>query len=94
MRVRNEYHPNFLGPFTQGPRGARFVYVNSGTLAGQANTKWTRRAKVPLSGITWAMIKRAKGAILEARIDGVGRDGGPACGTVPLLDGGWRIARD
>ncbi len=27
--------PNFLGPFAQGPPSARFVYVNSGTYAGQ-----------------------------------------------------------
>ncbi|MEK6371421.1 MAG: DUF5990 family protein [Acidobacteriota bacterium] len=66
--------------------------MNSGTYAGQADTPWSRRAKVPLAGITWALIKRAKGAPLEARINGTGSDGGPACGTVPLLDGGWKIA--
>jgi hypothetical protein len=26
---------NFLGEFAQGPREDRFVYINSGTLAGQ-----------------------------------------------------------
>lgn len=92
VRVRDEAQPNFLGPFAQGPRGARFVYVNSGTYAGQADTPWSRRAKVPLAGITWALIKRAKGAPLEAWINGTGSDGGPTCGTVPLLDGGWKIA--
>jgi hypothetical protein len=35
--------PNFLGPFVQGPPAGRFVYVNSGTLAGQADSCWTRR---------------------------------------------------
>ncbi|MEK6371422.1 MAG: DUF5990 family protein [Acidobacteriota bacterium] len=25
VRVRDEAQPNFLGPFAQGPRGARFV---------------------------------------------------------------------
>lgn len=94
VRVRDEGQPNFLGPFAQGPRAARFVYVNSGTSAGQADSPWTRRAKVPLSGITAALIKRSKGAVLEARIAGTSKDGGPACATVPLLDGGWRIARD
>jgi hypothetical protein len=92
VRVRADVQPNFLGPFAQGPRGARFVYINSGTSAGQANTPWSRRAKVPLAGITWPLIRRAKGQLLEARIAGTGSDGGPACATVPLLGDGWQIA--
>src|SRR5438067_2105515 len=50
--------PRFLGPFTQGPPDARFVYVCSGTLAGQPDSCWTRRAKVPLTGITWPLVQR------------------------------------
>jgi hypothetical protein len=83
--------PNFLGPFAQGPVGGRFVYVNSGTMGGDMDADWQRRAKVPLSGITWTMIK--KGLIIEARIAGTARDGGPACATVPLLGGGWTVAQ-
>ena len=30
--------PNFLGPFAQGPTHERFVYLDIGTCAGQANT--------------------------------------------------------
>jgi hypothetical protein len=85
--------PNFLGPFAQGPVGGRFVYVNSGTMAGESDAGWTRRAKVPLGGITWALIRKADGAFIEARIGGTARDGGPACATVPLLDGGWKVAQ-
>lgn len=84
--------PNFLGPFAQGPRGGRFVYVNSGKRAGQKDTLWDRRAKVPLGGISWSDVKsaQAKRALVEVRIQGVGRDGGPACGSVPLV-GKWRV---
>jgi len=88
--------PNFLGPFTQGPREARFVYVNSGTLAGEAGSRWNRRAKVPLSGISWERIEETlamPGAVLEGRIQGTSRDGGPVCASIPLLDGGWRVIR-
>jgi hypothetical protein len=88
--------PNFLGPFAQGPPAGRFVYVNSGTSAGEAGSRWTRRAKIPLSAITWPMIEEVLAApdrILEACIAGTARDGGPACATVPLLEGGWRVAR-
>lgn len=83
--------PNFLGPFAQGPAGGRFVYVNSGAMAGEPGSTWQRRAKVPLGGITWSMIKKA--SVIEARIEGTARDGGPACATVPLLGGGWNVVQ-
>lgn len=87
--------PRLLGSFVQGPPAGRFVYVNSGTLAGQADSCWTRRAKVFLTGISWPLIKELTSkpdAVLEARVWGVAKDGGPACAKVPLLDGGWKVA--
>ncbi|RPI76118.1 MAG: hypothetical protein EHM42_15025, partial [Planctomycetaceae bacterium] len=30
--------PDFLGPFVQGPKGGRFIYIDIGACAGQANT--------------------------------------------------------
>ena len=81
------------GECAQGPAAARFVYVNSGTYAGDAGSCWSRRAKVPLAGIAPALVQSAlarSDAILEARIAGTGRDGGPACASVPLLSG-WSI---
>jgi hypothetical protein len=89
--------PRFSGEFVQGPAGGKFVYVNSGTLAGQAGSCWTRRAKVGLQTLSWATLDRAlaaEGRLLQARIAGVSGDGGPACASVPLLDGGWTIVRD
>lgn len=73
------------GKFAMGPPAVRFLYVNSGTSAGQFNTAITRRAKLPLLNLPDA-------PVLEAEINGRGKDGGPACGTVPLLHGGWRPA--
>lgn len=83
--------PRLLGRFAQGPPAARFVYVCSGTSAGDIASAWTRRAKIPLAGITNELIARARGARLEARISGTAKDGGPACATVPLLGGGWLV---
>ncbi len=80
--------PRILGRAVQGPPTARFVYLCSGTLAGDVTSCWTRRAKVPLQGITEALI--AKGRPLEARFEGTAGDGGPACGSVPLLGRGWK----
>lgn len=88
--------PNFLGPFAQGKPDDRFVYVNSGKRAGQADSCWDRRAKVKLGTITREMVDAAlrdPRAVLEARFEGAGRDGSPSCATVPLLDGGWRLVR-
>ncbi len=80
--------PRLLGKCTQGPPDARFVYLTSGRSAGQFGSPWTRRAKVPLTGITAELIAAAMaqpGARLETSIRGTGKDGGPSCATVRLL---------
>jgi len=85
--------PRLLGPFAQGPPASRFVYVNSGKHAGQVESCWDRRAKVPLTAVNASLIRQAaarSGAVIEAQIAGTGSDGGPACATVPLLSG-WRV---
>jgi hypothetical protein len=88
--------PNLLGPFTHGRPHDRFLYVNSGTYAGQADSCWSRRAKVRLGGIHRALAERAlrdADTVLQARLEGTGTDGGPVCAGVTLLDGGWRAVR-
>lgn len=86
--------PNFRGKSVQGPPADRFIYINAGTYAGQANSCWSRRAKVSLAGITWELIEQVlseSNSVLEARIAATARDGGPAYATVRLLEGGWRV---
>ena len=75
------------GPFVQGPRQQRFVYIDIGTAAGQHDSSWSRRLKIPLEGIPTKFL--AKGGILECRVPGTGRDGGPNCATVKDFDG-WK----
>jgi hypothetical protein len=85
---------NVLGGFSQGPPAARFVYVNSGTYAGDQTSSWGRRAKVPLSGISPQLLRELEatpGSVLETHIAGKAKDGGPACATVPLLGDGWAV---
>jgi Family of unknown function (DUF5990) len=82
--------PNFLGPFVQGPPGDRFVYIDIGTFAGQTDSCWSRRLKVPLSAISWDMIEEP--GLLEARVPGTGSDGGPSCATVKSF-AGWKLKR-
>jgi len=85
--------PNFLSSFAQGPANSRFIYLDIGTFAGQTNTPWSRRLKIPLAGITWPMIEQASAAsvIIETRVPGTGRDGGPTCGTVKRFSG-WVLS--
>jgi hypothetical protein len=80
------------GPTVQGSGDARFVYINSGQRAGQKDTCWDRRAKVMLTTLSAKQLRAAtdKGGVLETEIDGIGKDGGPCCATVPLV-GGWRV---
>ncbi|WP_066805770.1 DUF5990 family protein [Sphingomonas asaccharolytica] len=86
--------PRLLGPFVQGPPTARFVYINVGASAGQIGSPWQRRVKVPLGAIGWQAIEAlAPGERLTAHIASRGRDGTPACATVPILPPGWMPRR-
>jgi hypothetical protein len=77
------------GPFVQGPPRQRFVYIDIGTYAGQNDSCWGRRLKVPLDKIPPKSI--AAGGVLECRVAGTGRDGGPSCATVRDFEG-WKSA--
>ena len=86
--------PNVVGPYAQGKPDDRFLYLNSGTMAGQEDSCWTRRAKIKTGGIHWKLIEQTlatPGAVLEVLIDGRAKDGGPCCATVPLVNGGWKV---
>jgi hypothetical protein len=85
----------FSGDFVQGTPARRFIYVDVGTYAGQRNTPWSRRMIVLLNGISRQQIHNAlkPGHRLSARIQGTGKDGGPSCATVPLIDG-WQVIKD
>ena len=84
--------PVLLGPFVHGPPQERFVYLDIGTYAGQTNTPWGRRLKVPLRDITWDMVKQASRAehLLETRVPGTAKDGSPTCATVKPF-AGWKV---
>jgi hypothetical protein len=87
--------PNFVGPFAQGPSDGRFLYLDVGTYAGQKDTPWSRRIKIPLGDITWTLVRKATakaGLALVAKIPGKGKDGSPSCATVRPLEN-WEVVR-
>lgn len=92
---RADGSPNFGGSIAQGPPTGRFIYVDIGKSAGQFDSCWQRRIKIPLDGITWEMIdsvlEKSK-RLLQATIPGTGKDGGPSCATVKPIDG-WKVVK-
>jgi hypothetical protein len=77
----------------QGRPGERFVYVNSGTLAHQPMSCWTRRAKIfldPIADLVAASPSSATFSMAEARIPGRVRNGGPVCARTEVF-GTWRL---
>ena len=93
--------PNFLGPFVHGNAAERFLYLSwrpKSWRHGPAETSptvWQRRMKIHLRSITWEQVNEAveTGGVLEARMEGTGRDGGPACASVPLVGAGWTVKK-
>lgn len=82
---------NFLGEYAQGTPADRFVYINSGTLAGQADSGWTRRAKLKLAAIPQQFVESALSCgLIEARVLGTMADGGPICASVKPQAVAWR----
>jgi len=95
VKLAKDGSPNFLGPFVQGPPSQRFVYINIGQSAGQYNSAWNRRLKVPLTGIALETINELATndqLLLQATVPGTGKDNGPNCATVKPF-AGWHIAK-
>jgi Family of unknown function (DUF5990) len=85
--------PDFTGPYVQGPLNERFIYIDIGTCAGQIDSVWTRRLKIPLRDISFETIKLLltdSSFILETKVPGTGKDGGPNCATVKPFSG-WHL---
>lgn len=90
--VRVEPGPRFLGPFVrrEGPE-RRFVYIAVGGQAGDHASPWSRRVKLDIHDLPGAFLQKAiAGDILEARLPGRAKDGGPSCATLKPV-GGWRV---
>jgi hypothetical protein len=82
--------PDFKGPFVQGPVGGRFIYLDIGSYAG-AESYWSGRLKIPLTGISWATIAAAGSEhALHTTVPGTRKNGMPACATVKPFEG-WKV---
>lgn len=86
LTIEREADGRVHGKFAMGPPAQRFLYICSGAYAGQRDARWSRRAKISLMTLP-------AGRAFVGQIQGCSKDGGPACATVPLLGGGWLVAR-
>ena len=85
--------PDFTGPYVHGTLSERFIYIDIGTCAGQIDSVWSRRLKIPLRNIsseTISQILADSSLILETKVPGTGKDGGPNCATVKPFPG-WNL---
>lgn len=88
---------DFSGPCVQGTKAQRFVYIDIGTYAGQANSAWSRRLKIPLSVIDAGLAQKAiadKSLALECKVAGTGTDGGPNSGAANPFKGWYIVSRE
>ena|SRR5665213_3198108 len=83
--------PDFKGLFVQGPKMDRFIYLDIGSYAKQAELPVCGRMKIPLTGITWETVNQLAETIgLQTRVPGTGKNGGPNYATVkPFI--GWTL---
>ena len=87
--------PNFLGEYAQGPATDRFIYLNSGTLAGQEASPWTHRAKLKLASIPRELAEAAIASpdqVIEARIRGTLPNGSPVHASLKPDAVEWSLA--
>jgi hypothetical protein len=75
---------DFLGPFAQGKRGQRFVYLSWGVLTREGEFRMFRRAKIQLSPLTWKIVQAhiTAGQPIVARLTLTDSKGCPLCATV------------
>ena len=66
----------------------RFVYICIGQSGGDRASPWTRRMKIDVYDIAPDLFDRAARGegVLEISVRGTGKDGTPACATVPRID--------
>jgi hypothetical protein len=92
IAIRIADGPKFYGDYvrSEGPE-RRFVYIGVGQHAGQKDSPWRRRMKINIHDIPPALLDEAKaGKVIEGVIAGTGKDGTPACASIPLLKT-WRV---
>jgi hypothetical protein len=85
---------DFRGPYVQGRRGDRFVYLTWGTVDAGGGFTMFRRAKLMLAAVDPAVLSAAAepGQALVANLSLTGADGSPRCASVRPPAISWTAA--
>ena len=85
--------PRLLGEFVRSEgQTRRFVFIAVGRQAGDSSSPWNRRAKIDIHDLPAELLESAlAGRVVEARLPGRDKGGGPACATLRPL-GSWKAA--
>ena len=92
VRTGPDGRPDFYGPFAQGKRGARFVYLNWGDVRDDGEFVGFGRAKLLLSDLP-ADIAGALtgGGAVRAEVDLTHARGGPVYASIPPANVRWTV---
>jgi hypothetical protein len=85
---------NFLGPFAQGPKAERFIYLNWTTTDKKAPTGSIGRIKLHLNHIKWAQVKKAAEGNKAIKVELVltGAKGSPMMASVRPNEAKWKLS--
>jgi hypothetical protein len=85
---------DFRGPFVEGKRGDRFLYLNWGSVASDGSFKLFRRAKLSLSEIDPTLVDRVlqNDGVLACTLTLTDTKGHPRCARVRAPDIAWRAS--
>jgi hypothetical protein len=78
---------DFRGPYVQGRRGERFIYLTWGAVDAAGTFSRFRRAKLMLAGL-----EPEPGQMLHGELSLTGGDGGPRCASVRPPAISWTVA--
>jgi hypothetical protein len=83
---------DYRGPFAQGRRGQRFVYLSWGEVDDEGCFTMFRRAKLRLDVLPDDVASALRaGHTVEAALGLTGADGGPLCAAIPPHQISWRV---
>ena len=69
--------PDFKGPFVQGPKLGRFIYLDIGSYAKPTELTIGGRMKIPLTGVTWKTVGKLNETTgLQTHVPGTGKKAG------------------
>jgi len=86
---------NFLGPFAQGPKSERFIYLNWVTANGAVLTGMIGRIKLHLNHIKWAAVEQAaeQNRPIQVRLALTNAKGNPVMASVRANVAKWEFDR-